>query len=642
MGELGNLQTVLASTAQPVTGRRRRTSFLLRSVQSSTWLAPLIEAIGAALVLLFFVGFGNASSEGVYTPLAVVLQVLHGTWETVWSLVTDTLTGKNLTENYYGFEALRVWDTVRFILFALIVSCIVGIGLPVLRMSVRNRIANRLWEIISVVAESIPEPMYVIITVIVVVFLYEQYMISLPAFPVNAPRPIDTIIPGTALGLAGGFQLARMMLIRLTDETAAEYIRTAFAKGASRRQVFYRHILPNLVPSFILQLPTLAATILSSVLFAEYFFEYQGVLYGLVRFGFGEYQKQAAIPPYEPGYLFGIGIVLIGVWLLVRLLSAFWLKQFYPEELQVSAAPKQRKVNYASIIIGSTCILLVLVISAFPSLLTKHSATHAFSEGRDGPLPPYPPSAKFPFGTDVFGHDFLAQALHGTWATLFLVCTATLAVLFVSSLLAMAAVSNPQGWFSWFVNRVGAILSALPVLYLLLLAMHQRVPVNASEMRYLLWIIFFESGRGVYLLKSAYEEWFKFGFVPSATAIGRRRPGILLTHFRSWLGAYSLEFLFSEFARMMALMMMLAVYQVYATETYVSPMFPDAYSTLIIGGKVNTWFSVMGDIINNFAYVSYLYFLYATSIMLLLTMFGANLIARGIRGKSKSIFTQWL
>ncbi len=48
----------------------------------------------------------------------------------------------------------------------------------------------------------------------------------------------------------------------------------------------------------------------------------------------------------------------------------------------------------------------------------------------------------------------------------------------------------------------------------------------------------------------------------------------------------------------------------------------------------NTWFGVLGEIINQYTFISYIWLIYAPVLFLLATMIGANLVGRGLRGKT--------
>jgi len=121
-----------------------------------------------------------------------------------------------------------------------------------------------------------------------------------------------------------------------------------------------------------------------------------------------------------------------------------------------------------------------------------------------------------------------------------------------------------------------------------------------------------------------------------ALAVGRGRAVILFTHLRLWLWRYVVEFFFVEFVRIGSLMTLLAAFHIYAVERTgllaFKPFGSEQWPTGIVSGSLS-WFGMIGGTTMNLSYLSYPFFLYGPILALMVTLVGANLIARGLRGK---------
>lgn len=239
-----------------------------------------------------------------------------------------------------------------------------------------------------------------------------------------------------------------------------------------------------------------------------------------------------------------------------------------------------------------------------------------------------------PFGTDQYGQDLLARTLGGTLNTLVPALSITVIVLIVSMIFSSIAVSSEKPIISKSIQSIGSIMSALPTLLLLLLVMdHRNMSSPDQEMQYILWIALFEIGRGSYAFYESMDKWFGMDFIEAAVMIGRSRLGILFTHLRSWLVMFMMEFAFSELARVLSIMTMLAAFHIYAVEKLSNIPFFISYPPILgIQSAQDSWVAILGDATNNGAFISYPYFLYAPVLALLIAMLGANFIARGFRG----------
>lgn len=602
-------------------------------------MKQLLEVAGLSCAAILFVIFFSAF--GFFPSIGWVLHCL-GTF------VDEMAAGlSNARYFFYAFSWSYVWLTIRLVLVAVGLAIAIGIGLALCRVRLGIRPVRSVVEIVSTILESVPDTMYVIGTVALVVFLLETRDIHLPAFTAAAPTWTDTWIPALALALPGAFYLARVIAIALLDESNADYVRTAHGKGLSPRQAFYRHVVPNSAPVLVSQLPVVAGMILSTALFAEFFMQYKGQLFEFVaavglNLDTGFTTVENFVPDYHVGTLICIGSLLVALWLLFQVVTIV-LQQFVIPPVQARAASYSgRRIQWGWITLGGVMVLLILIFGAFPQLVTPLQpgyVDHGPANGAGPPLAPLLPSRTHPFGTDMFGHDVLAQTLYGTYRTLWPVLVATIAVVAGSVGTAAITIANPRGLVSRMARFVSRALSATPVFFVLLLALAHR---NTSHpwleyAQYLMWIAVIEIGRGSYAFYQSMQGWYEIRFVEGALAVGRTRLGVLFTHLRSWLNRYTLEFTFSEFVRVLSLMAELAAFHIYPSLTIGFVPFRPFTGLFWPKGVLSldpSWLGMIGDATLSLSFLSYPFFLEAPVLFLLCTALGMNLIARGLRGRA--------
>lgn len=591
------------------------------------WSKTLITCTSSVLIILLLASYGD--SFNLSTTLHTAQQVLHYALHGKTAPVID----QGYPMPYFGVNITQVWYTVRLVVCAFLIGSFIGLLLPLLISQWRTRALKALVETVSIILESIPEPLYVLIVGVIAIVLIERYHMSLAVFDSGAPGLADVPVPALSLGLPSGLYMFRVMLMAALEEGRSDYILTARSKGGSKLRVLVKHIFPNILPIYVRNIPVFVAIILSSEVFAEYFFGYQGATFYLPEWGLG-WARQPPLQPYETQLAFTLGLVLVAIWFAFKFISQIWLSLRYPPLIVFSSTSRDSAIQLRWVAIGCILLMTVITLSEFPHLVDSNSpyVWHLMNI-KTGESAPWPPSKTFPLGTDTLGRDLLERALTGTWETL--VPAIMITILVTTLALCLTTLSIKSRKYATFIQVYGEISSSLPVLLLLILVMHTRnIKSPHQDLQFIAWIIIFEFGRCVIFLYELSNRWFQFGIVDGAISIGRTKVAILFTHFRSWLGLSLLELAFSEFSRVLALMTMLAAFQVYDVEGMVWPTFYHVGSIQVVGNLGNSWFGLIGDATRNFAVVSYPYWLYAPLILLLLTTLGANLVARGLRGKA--------
>jgi ABC-type dipeptide/oligopeptide/nickel transport system permease subunit len=566
------------------------------------------------------------------------------TWTQVVDLLKTTFSGGNVSVLYTGASWLHIVLSVRLIAVALVMTYLIAALVTIIPVRIRFRPVVAVVETCSVFLESVPDTLYVIFTVVLVVYLVEHTGIDIPAFAVLDPTWQDTFIPALALSLPGAFYLRRVWTIQLQDEMNSRYVETAVAKGASKRRVFYRHVLPNLGPSAISHFPFVATMILSTSLFAEFFMEYQGQLFQFTSSVGLDMERGDLENPYHTGAVVVVGLVLMLLWWLAKLFAQGLHARLYPGDLVRVASPETNQVSFGWIAVGTILVVVVLFAGTFPELFTPFRPMHQDLGTPNEAGPPYlplPPSHLHPLGTDTLGRDVLSDTLYGIFQSLYpAVLITILAVIVGMTVASMASVSG-QKWFAGFLRVASDCLSSVPALFILFLALYHRTSIFWLQMvQYILWFVLIESLRTSYVLYESIQSWFRFAFVEGAASVGQTRSAILRTHLRSWFNRYLLEFSFSTFVRVMSLMAQLAALHIYTQITVGYLPFKQQNDTYWPQGIISqhyTWFGMIGDSTLSMNFLFEPLYLVAPVVALALTVIGVNLIARGLRGGTRSV-----
>lgn len=550
-----------------------------------------------------------------------------------------------MATEYRGLLGVNVVDSIRLIAFGMVFALFFGILFMSLRMFVRGGMIRTILDVINVVLDSIPEPIYIVMVFVFAFFATLHWNWTIPGlFPLSVPRWNDTFAPAIAIAIPSALYLQRVLFLAFEDQMNADYVMTARAKGATNKRVVFRHIWPNLVTTVIIQFPIIVGLILSSVFFAEFFFGYQGLYFrltALVGWGMmGPNINQATMLPipvqhYETGAAWIAGLLLMTVWFFADVSSHIIRSTRRFSQIEMAPVGTRNKVDWRWVLAGGIPIAIILLASTFPQIftnqnpLTKHLVTPP-----DFNIPPFPPSKAHPFGTDAEGRDMLARTLYGTFNVVGVAGAIALIVTFVSLVVSVVLAAGETKWWVMGARRIGKITASLPTFLLLFFVLFQRnITSRHQTIVYILWLCTFELGRSVFSFWGSIEEWRKFTFVEGAVSIGRSSFGIVTRSLGPWLQRFAIEFLFAEFGRVISLMTILAMFSLYPAADVEHVTLLDGTGTNAVQSLHISWLAEIGDWANQVGGIlSYPYLIYGPLAGLLAMMIGAGLIARGIRG----------
>jgi peptide/nickel transport system permease protein len=206
-------------------------------------------------------------------------------WYQFW-IYLDHLVHGNLGFSYIQnasvalLFAQRFPKTIVLLTLATVVAIVVAMPLGVLQAVRRNKVDDYILTGASFVFYSFP-------TFWLGIVLIEIFAISLHVFPPMAPEGTSLgailsdwqgmVLPVTTLALVSIASYSRYMRSAMIDSLAQDYIRTAKAKGLSKRAVLFRHALRNsLIPMATLVGLSIPGVVSGAVI-TESVFNYPGV-----------------------------------------------------------------------------------------------------------------------------------------------------------------------------------------------------------------------------------------------------------------------------------------------------------------------------------------------------------------------------
>jgi oligopeptide transport system permease protein len=175
-----------------------------------------------------------------------------------------SMTHEEWTVNRIVGGALPVSVTLG--LFSLTVAVYAGVGIGCLAAVRRGGVFD--WFSLSVALIGISLPSFVTGSV-----LFAAFSVQIKLFPIGTWGSVrDLVLPGLALSLAPMAYIARLTRVAMIDVLSSDYIRTARAKGLSRRVVIWKHALKNAFLPVLSDLgPAAAATLTGSFVIEKVF-----------------------------------------------------------------------------------------------------------------------------------------------------------------------------------------------------------------------------------------------------------------------------------------------------------------------------------------------------------------------------------
>ena len=224
----------------------------------------------------------------------------------------------DLGDSYYFrkpvVEALlgRLPATALLAFSIILVGCLIGIPLGVITALRQGSLLDRATMVVGLIAISLP-------TFFVGLLLLYFFAFQLKWFPVGGYGTLrHLVLPTLAVAIPWGAWYAILLRANMVETIAADYVRTAYAKGLNPRVVAVRHMLRNALLPVVTIMGIDMASLLTGIVLVESVFSWPGI---------GMQTLQAAqhldVPLIMGSVLFGA--VLIGLANLLVDIIYTWL-----------------------------------------------------------------------------------------------------------------------------------------------------------------------------------------------------------------------------------------------------------------------------------------------------------------------------
>jgi peptide/nickel transport system permease protein len=168
--------------------------------------------------------------------------------------------------------------------------------------------------LLAVTAISISTPTF-LLTLLLLLGL-GSWLHLLPLGGYGEPWPKYVILPALAIGIPGGAWYSRLLRTALLETRTLDFVRTARAKGVSRRRVLLRHILPIAALPLLPIIGTDFANLLGGVVVVESVVNWPGI-------GLQAYVALKSLDlPMVMGTVLLAGLVVVTLNLIVDLIVA--------------------------------------------------------------------------------------------------------------------------------------------------------------------------------------------------------------------------------------------------------------------------------------------------------------------------------
>lgn len=184
---------------------------------------------------------------------------------------------KNQTVNALLKEDLG--QSMYIVGLALFFTIVISVPIGVLQATRRNTITDYTITTFSFVGYAIP------VFFLGVVFrdLFQVQFKLIPtaaqidSFHAAFTQPDQMILPVATLVVSGVAGYSRYMRSAMLDEITQDYVRTAIAKGATKRRVLYGHVLRNAMIPMVTLIGLSLPTLVGGTLLVEQIFNIQGI-----------------------------------------------------------------------------------------------------------------------------------------------------------------------------------------------------------------------------------------------------------------------------------------------------------------------------------------------------------------------------
>jgi oligopeptide transport system permease protein len=170
----------------------------------------------------------------------------------------------------------KLGNTVRLAVAAIALQVVIGLLAGMVAAVFRYSFLDVLVTLSTTIAIGIP-------TFVIGLGLQQVFAINLDWLPLQGTRGgASIILPALTLAAINAALVARLMRGTMLEVLRADYIRTATAKGLSRRVVIFKHALRNSIIPVLTYLGITFGTVLGGAVVTETVFNWDGIGLALV------------------------------------------------------------------------------------------------------------------------------------------------------------------------------------------------------------------------------------------------------------------------------------------------------------------------------------------------------------------------
>ncbi|MFS0863594.1 ABC transporter permease subunit [Fredinandcohnia sp. 179-A 10B2 NHS] len=207
--------------------------------------------------------------------------------------------------------------SLKIILFAFIISIVIGIAKGIFDFTYQNRWFSFIGRGTTWLTSSFPDFFLIILLQWFVLVNFQSIDIM------GYEEWYNFIIPSLLISIHPIMYVATITRGSFIDENGEQYVLVAYSKGLTKNKVIIRHIFKNAIPAICNHLPSVILYIMSNLLIIEWLLDYKGAAYRL--FKAIEFSKsiplQGGLATEEAPLIFGILLCFMIPLVLAQVIS---------------------------------------------------------------------------------------------------------------------------------------------------------------------------------------------------------------------------------------------------------------------------------------------------------------------------------
>lgn len=207
--------------------------------------------------------------------------------------------------------------SLKIILFAFLVSIVVGVAKGIFDFKYQNRWFSFMGRGTTWLTSSFPDFFLIILLQWFVIVNFQSIDIM------GYEEWYNFIIPSLLISIHPIMYVATITRGSFIEENGEQYVLVAYSKGLTKNTVIIRHILKNAIPAICNHLPSVILYIMSNLLIIEWLLDYKGAAYRL--FKAIEFSKsiplQGGLATEEAPLIFGILLCFMIPLVLAQVIS---------------------------------------------------------------------------------------------------------------------------------------------------------------------------------------------------------------------------------------------------------------------------------------------------------------------------------